>query len=392
MDENPQRRTYWQIDDWLNCPVVGTCLSLAEQKKILKKSGYKIAHMSDYQIHHMLVHSGQTGNVLAQRIQRRLEAKYRREIDELGNCDEETFLRCWETGLRNGEIDALLWIGSTNPNMSPEALNRMFGDYHMHMHGQGAVIRRQLRQLDTSKAKNQKLTSVMKEVRAEKQQIAQRLHTAERDRENLKQEMERQERVIEALQDRPQQEDLERANIALQDKVQLLESRLQAQSAALAQLRVENIELAAAAAEQERINQLLQAEFDWLTQAYVSEPDSTPCAQCENCPCRVLFVGGLDRLRPHYQQLVENCGGEFKYHDGRGGSGERSLRPVIGWADVILCPVDINSHNACLTVKKLCRKMQKPYRMLDSSSLSNVSRVLSDFSTEFDTLVGNRSL
>ena len=35
--EKPQQRRPWMIHDHLRCPVVGTCLTLDEQKKILKK-------------------------------------------------------------------------------------------------------------------------------------------------------------------------------------------------------------------------------------------------------------------------------------------------------------------------------------------------------------------
>ncbi|RZB33399.1 MAG: hypothetical protein SRB2_04038 [Desulfobacteraceae bacterium Eth-SRB2] len=40
--ENPSRRRSWMIHDYLRCPVVGTCLSLEEQRRILKKTGHSI--------------------------------------------------------------------------------------------------------------------------------------------------------------------------------------------------------------------------------------------------------------------------------------------------------------------------------------------------------------
>ncbi|HEC36184.1 MAG TPA: DUF2325 domain-containing protein, partial [Anaerolineae bacterium] len=38
----------------------------------------------------------------------------------------------------------------------------------------------------------------------------------------------------------------------------------------------------------------------------------------------------------------------------------------------------VNSHRACLSVKKICKKWEKPYYMLPSSSVSSISRALTD--------------
>jgi hypothetical protein len=52
---------------------------------------------------------------------------------------------------------------------------------------------------------------------------------------------------------------------------------------------------------------------------------------------------------------------------------------MVGWADVVLCPVDVNSHNACRGVKRACKKMSKPYHMLPSSGVSSVARTLTEY-------------
>ena len=45
-------------------------------------------------------------------------------------------------------------------------------------------------------------------------------------------------------------------------------------------------------------------------------------------------------------------------------------------ADAVICPVDINSHAACLAVKKLCKKERKEFYMLHKSSISTVYNTL----------------
>jgi len=45
-------------------------------------------------------------------------------------------------------------------------------------------------------------------------------------------------------------------------------------------------------------------------------------------------------------------------------------------SDLVICPVNCNSHNACLKVKKLCNQYDKELKILSSSSLSAVSHAL----------------
>ncbi|HIE55951.1 MAG TPA: DUF2325 domain-containing protein, partial [Chromatiaceae bacterium] len=334
-----ERKTYWQIDGILNCPVVGTCLSFAEQKKLLKKTGVPVANLTDHEIHHALVQSGRDENSLSRRIQRMLEGKYKREIGKIGMCDEEVFLELWRMGLRRGEIDALLWIGASNPNISSTAVTQIFGDYHMHTHGQGAIIRRQLQQLEKQKQKNKQLSETLKQARKQKQTAVQKLNLSERDRLALQQKADALQRKNEAYRNRPKRQLLQEANGAMEDQIRNLENKLQAQSELIAELKRENDRLTHNLAEQEKINNMLRLEFNWLTQPE-NDPACATCPQRDSCPCRVLIVGGLNTLRPHYQNLVEQGGGEFRHHDSRSGSSERVMRPMIGWADVILCPID----------------------------------------------------
>ena len=78
-----------------------------------------------------------------------------------------------------------------------------------------------------------------------------------------------------------------------------------------------------------------------------------------------------------YRNLIEERGGVFEYHDGRLHGGLRELDNQVRRADVVLCPVDFNSHGASSAVKRLGKKYQKPVRMLPNSSLSTISRMLS---------------
>ncbi|GAB6158743.1 hypothetical protein JCM39194_19430 [Desulfotomaculum varum] len=107
----------------------------------------------------------------------------------------------------------------------------------------------------------------------------------------------------------------------------------------------------------------------------------TPCPlSCSGCSCcvkRILMVGGITKFKAHYKQVIEQHGCRFEYLDGYMKGGEKALINKIKRCDVVFCPIDCNSHNACHSVKKLCKKEGKPYKMLSSSSISGIIQAVS---------------
>jgi hypothetical protein len=98
------------------------------------------------------------------------------------------------------------------------------------------------------------------------------------------------------------------------------------------------------------------------------------------CKRRILYVGGMDRLEHHYRDLVEKeFNGIFEHHNGDCGNGNGRLEEIIRRAELVLCPVNCNSHNACLCVKKLCKELNKPFIMLQSSGLGSFKRAIAQF-------------
>lgn len=105
------------------------------------------------------------------------------------------------------------------------------------------------------------------------------------------------------------------------------------------------------------------------------------CAQCpayDLCRKRVLIVGGIERMEKAYRKLVEDRGGIFEYHAGHMKSGGKGLENSVQRADLVLCPVNCNSHGACLKVKSLGKKFKKPVHMLRNFSLSAVARTMEE--------------
>ncbi len=100
-------------------------------------------------------------------------------------------------------------------------------------------------------------------------------------------------------------------------------------------------------------------------------------------PCfsgkKIAMVGGLDALAPHIKKYVEESGGAFFYHKGICNGGAQNLDIIVSKVDVVLCPVDVNSHFACKQVKRRCKARRKPCVFLQSSGLSLVKKSLSTF-------------
>ena len=374
-----ERKPIWEIDWRLCCPVIGTCLSLSEQRKILKKARVSLDGMSDFDVHALLVRSIGSESPLSRRVQRYLDDKYRRQVADFGTCPEAEFLPVWREGLKSGEIGGLLWAAATNPNLSEQMIGKIFADVHMLMHRQGSLVRQELQQVRRLLAENQKLASRLRDARKRAHKAAQALRASERAQAELEQTIRALKEENEALKRDIQSRRLWKENEALRTQLEKTEYQLQTRVAAVERLKAENERLAAELASQVEINRSMRAEIERLLQEMLRDE-----AQCEICPnrdlCarRVLLVGGITKLRAFYRDLVEKMGGEFRYHDGRTSGGGRALENLIGWADIVLCPVDVNSHRACLSVKETCKQLGKPYYMLPSSSVSSISRALAD--------------
>jgi len=66
--------------------------------------------------------------------------------------------------------------------------------------------------------------------------------------------------------------------------------------------------------------------------------------------------------------------------------GRKEIETLVDGTDIIFCPVDINSHNACSYVKKACKMRNKKCHFLRSSSISMLIRELEDHAEKYDML------
>lgn len=97
---------------------------------------------------------------------------------------------------------------------------------------------------------------------------------------------------------------------------------------------------------------------------------------CRDCAKCILIVGGITKFKQLYRDLIERHGHECEYLDGYMRRGDKLLEKKVMKCDIVLCPVDCNSHNACASAKKFCRKHGKPIIMLNSSGVTNMTQAI----------------
>jgi hypothetical protein len=140
--------------------------------------------------------------------------------------------------------------------------------------------------------------------------------------------------------------------------------------------------LAALEAENQRLQALLGVLIETAPPrpTMVPQPDATGAVAEEGAPqlegrC-LLYVGGRCQLLPHLRARAASWKACLLHHDGGQEESLQSLGRLVDRADVVLCPIDCVSHQACLKVKVLCRRRAKPFVPLRSSSASCFTRAI----------------
>ncbi len=107
---------------------------------------------------------------------------------------------------------------------------------------------------------------------------------------------------------------------------------------------------------------------------------TTHCPHFDLCKKRIFIIGGVERMEALYRDFVEGSGGLLDYHSGSMQGGTKKLEKCLQRADLIICPINCNSHGACVKVKNMAKKFGKNFHMLPTGSLSAVKRLLQESS------------
>jgi hypothetical protein len=413
------------------CPIVGTCLTVAELRRLCRKCGDAVAEdASDYEAHVFLVGQAKVaGGGPAKHLQRFLDKKFRRDLRAFWRVsDPEALRRMWRERADAGDVPGPFWALMTHPD-APEALLReIYGEVHMLSHRVGAANRADLARLSVLEEKLAEAGAALEESKSVLRRAVAvwkgrcreameglagerlRRQAAERERISLRQAIEssavaavRRDRDVLRSQLTETAARLE-ATEAEAGRQALVLERLHAELARARQdLADRDSEVTAleaslfAALGDAAAAHAAHAEHHQDDAASLGEAGACPCREkglpqgsCgEACACRaaqgagiagkrILYVGGRCSLVAHYKLLAAKFGCELLHHDGGREQSSHRLWELLGAADAVVCPVDCVSHEACSLVKQACKGCLKPLVLARSSGLSSLARSLTE--------------
>lgn len=388
----PARRKLWEHEDY-QCPILGTCLSMSELRKLARKLGVVVRpKATDYELHAFFVRECRQEGPVAAYLNKYLDKKFRKDVRLFAKCTEQTSLEAaWKHCVKSGDIPGPFWALMSHPAAGNDLLNRAFGEIHMLSHLMGAANRADIKRLGRMERRldelGQALSRVQQARRSQKMEWALRVKDLEDKLEAERLErLKLDRRVREAALPLPDLSCADAGTLGRQLDSAREETRRQA--AVIEELYRQN------AALRERLDEtasdLERAEAELVRLMPCADgggcgPRGQSCqgdpGQCQGPPCplpgkNVLYVGGRCNLVRHYREVVERQGGTFHHHDGGVEHSLSELHGKLAAADVVLCPVDCVSHEACMAVKKACKICMKPFMMLRSSGLSALARSL----------------
>ena len=377
----PATLRFWEIESHFKCPVVGLCLTLFEQKHLLKKAGISWKKKSPFEIHEIFASNADNENRLSRKVDALLTHKYGRQTQSLHQMTEQAFMEHWRASFESGEHIAVLWAAACRADLSAEARKEIFGAVHMSMHATGETLvkankrcSRLQRDLDGQFQKVDAIKKAHRELQKENKQLKRERTAAEAKLRSIAGENDELQATIDRLS----------GSAALVAENRHLKRELSQKSARIDFIEHELKRIADRAAVlsdeldlQRKRNTQLQAEVrEALRSTIVCNPCDESCPAFDLCRKRVLIVGGFARMESLYRQLIEGGGGMLDYHNGVIKGGSRQLENYLKRADIVLCPVNCNSHAACSIVKRLGRKHKKPVHMMANFSLNAITQVL----------------
>lgn len=385
----PQRKKIWEMDQVFRCPVVGMCLSVKEQRLLCRKVGAGVQVKSDFGIHEMIVATMTGENPLSRKLENMLAKKYEASCSIYLDMAEADFLDCWHRALESGDYGGLLWAAAVRP-LSNTALVDVFGSLHMAMHEHAKMYCDLKKAREAAEEKYLQLKGCVREnekqrrmLHSENEQLRESLARTREQLEELRHERDDAvSRIAAAPEEKSGPAQIRMDEI--QEEIAALKKQVEEKDLELLQLTGQFLDL-----EEERDSLREEVEAHRAVAAAMREavpeaeaPEgcscSPDCPSYDLCKKRILIVGGIERMESAYRKLVEERGGILEYHAGHMKSGGRALENSVQRADLVLCPVNCNSHGACLMVKNLGKKYKKPVHMLPNFSLSTLARTVEE--------------
>ncbi|SDJ10607.1 hypothetical protein SAMN04488540_10521 [Ferrimonas sediminum] len=389
------KRKLWELTSKLLCPVIGTCLTTTEIRKLAEKiADNEVARKSDYWLHTWVVSNCDSKHRLSVAVQKHLDRKFAAAIKRFGQvkCRDE-LKRVWQQHIERGASAEALWALLTHPLCDLPTQDMAYEAIHMLSHQIGAGQRADLKRLHDAE---KELVALKKSLDKSQQKAHQTISDKDRQLQLMQQQL----------------ADLKAENLRLKEHNQVLaqQDAPHNHSSQLQQLRNELASKTSAVEVLDRQKvqwqQKLQASESnvlGLTQKLQQQQQETralegfvkqslsPCNGCSADSCRdcpdlkgqkILCVGGLHRMTDQYRELVSRCNGEFSHHDGGVEDSRKRLDALLWSADAVICATDCISHDAYYRLKRFCKQHNKRHLFIPSSGLSSFAKAMDDVANE----------
>jgi chaperonin cofactor prefoldin len=375
-----RRKKIWELPARFHCPLVGTCLPVAEMRKLAARADYDEREMNDYTLHVAVVGSCDTRCEIAELIQRYLEKRYAAVVQRFSQVKgEAAVLALWREALSAGsDIPGALWAAWSHADLGEDGSKEIYGDIHMLSHQVGAAVRADLRRLEQLKQENHHLRN---EAAAFKMGLA----VAKREKDKAVADLQRRLALAEQQAALLGRRELELAEARRQARdYEKLHARAEAMGRRIETLEERNAANARRAAELElRLGEVRDelAAAEGALELALGIDDGVGCRR--DCPAEiplagrcVLCIGGRTGLVNGYCRLVEAKGGRFLHHDGGQEESLHRIDAIVASADAVICQSGYVSHAAYQRLKEACKKLGKPCVFVQSPGIGSFARGL----------------
>lgn len=364
-------RKIWECNEVYFCPITGYCLSPLEQKTLVSKTPIELRkQIRKNETHEFLIASTSKKTALAKQIQKLLDKKYQKEISLYWKYDNSQWLKKVDNFLDIENFGAFIWISAIYKNLNEK--ENHFIQHIIHEYGHQLYFEYQKlskKHSDTS-FEYESSQEKYKSIRSKQKLYEKEIKLLNSNNSGLKHENQKLVKENKVLKQKKEDDNKD-------SYIELLEHRLREHNQTIINFKAENKSLNKRTESQKSF--VIKMNRDFAEVLALIKEQNSECASCEKvnlCKRRVLIVGGMTKMESYYKQLVEEMGGQFLYHDGYCKQKEAVLSNLIKQSDIVICPVDINSHAACLNVKHTCKELGREYHMLRKSSISTIFNTL----------------
>ncbi|MEA1869360.1 MAG: DUF2325 domain-containing protein [Euryarchaeota archaeon] len=380
----PERKI-WELKNQTVCSILGLTYNDRELSDLFKRLKLDCDPVTAYGMHGGLIQACSSQNKASKQLDRILKDRFEQYRKDIERIPQEEIYRHIENVSNGNRMDipipALIWFAVRNQREDIDAIEAaVFAATHIYEHRASRLydeLRRTLPcgvpenilvELTGASKTNEKLQTKCNRLERKREQLKSEIESVREDRLRITSSLEEEKRLNRQLVS-----DLE--GLGGEDTLNQTENLKKEIDFLTGEVKRLTDELLS----RDRSDDVKSGELAEI--AHRPEPDIVgEVASADLNGAKVAYIGGVESLMPYYRDAIEYVGGTFCYHCGRCIQGRKEIETIVDGIDMVFCPVDINSHNACKYVKKACKIRDKPCHFLRSSSLSMLIRELGNHS------------